>query len=139
MFNPDVVKAIALIIAVTTAVIIFKNFLSSLKESDSAIKNVTVILIVLILLVGSVLLYGFGTDLETILAKIMEEGVIYTKSSLKILNNRKQHIEKIIAIIGVIQFISGSLLCALLISINKEIKNGSKNKKDLWDWNKIRN
>jgi SNF family Na+-dependent transporter len=139
MFNPDVVKAIALIIAVSTAVIIFKNFLANLKESDSTIKNVTVILLVLILLVGSVLLYGFGTDLETILAKIMEEGVIYTQSSLKILNDRREHIENIITKIGVIQLISGSLLWVLLASINKEIKKGNKNKKDLWDWDKIRN
>jgi hypothetical protein len=139
MFNPDVVKAIALIIAVSTAVIIFKNFLANLKESDSTIKNVTVILLVLILLVGSVLLYGFGTDLETILAKIMEEGVIYTQSSLKILNDRREHIENIITKIGVIQLISGSLLWVLLASINKEIRKGNKNKKDLWDWDKIRN
>jgi hypothetical protein len=139
MFNPSIVKAIALIIFISTAFLIFKNFIINLRESDSTIKNVSVFLLVLILLIGSILLYGYGSDLEPILAKLMEKGVIYTPSSLKILNDRRDHIESIIIRIGILQLVSGSLLWILIASIIKEIKNGNRNKKDLWDWEKIRN
>jgi amino acid transporter len=136
MFKFTIIIILGIILAISSAIFVTKNFLVDYKGSESGFKNVSNILLIVVALICSLISVWEGFGVREILTKLENTASLSEEMIVMLQKTATEYSTDVTAaiIVGYICFILAYLVFK---NIQKEIQREFDKPKRKWDWNKI--
>lgn len=136
MFKFTIIIILGIILAISSAIFVTKNFLVDYKGSESGFKNVCDILLIVVALICSLISVWEGFGVREILTKLENTAGLSEEMIVMLQKTATEYSTDVTAaiIVGYICFILAYLVFK---NIQREIQREFDKPKRKWDWNKI--